>query len=1443
MTFIELQRRFTEYLADDTPEALAQRSYLIGFMGRKQGVTWPELLKHRLVIVLGEPGSGKTSELRAQQAYQPADSFFLELNRLVTEEIAGILDDDGNHRFGEWKKGHSEATFFLDSVDESRILHADDFFTALSRVKKAVGPAMPRARFVISSRISAWRPEPDRAEVLQRFAVDPITNRVTTVEMDRTEVGPSAPKKSVVRQEEESETKEIFVVTLLPLIPSQVEKYSTEKGIRNCQAFIAALEEGNVWAFASRPLDVDLLHAYWNDKGEIGNLTDLSEYMIAKLLEETYSRNKQDILTPGKAREGAEFLGAATVFCRRLNFRIPDMHESAGDNTLSTADVMPEDWLPKERHALLDRALFDAGCYSAMTFHHRYHSDYLAAAWIARLMAHNCGIAALEDMLFSVVNGQRVIRPALKPVAAWLITESNEPWRRTMAERILESCPEIHLANGDPAALPLEYRCKILDKLVERYQGRRYVGLSLDHAALARFANAELAGEINRYLLDNSIPDDLRADLLLVVRAGKMVACLPTALAVFSDPLTSDDLRSYVATVIRDAGDDKHRRQLAQAWQSLPDISNSLLARLCEALFPHTIAPSGLLALFRRSNQVPRYSTDLPFYIGALLKESLSPTHAQELLDGMLGLLVTPPLENKPALSKHFYWVASLIPICLQRLLALKELSNEAQEVAISAIFVLEQVARHGDGYRSSSSRDEPSVQELLIPRSELRRRLFWRRVARFRVEHKREPARYELGGYGEVVPLGPEDLDWLLADVNSDLQLADRRLALDNAANQLGSGYKSLLLSAWILLSRTRGEPELVALCRWYIWGRLCAPFWGVWYRHVQDKLLERYWWTRSLHRLQRNYQKLRDRWWLWRHQSDLRKGLHPYTLAHFAREAGGDSSSQYGGSNWDKVTQKWGNSISAAAKRGCEVGWRQFIPPLPHEKQERNSVDNRLFVGLSGLQTLWREGRLDLASLASTDVELLTLYACNELNGFPEWFPALLDVRPAEAAKVLARAANGEWNYPAEMEHVHDVVAKLAWMPSPAGMLVQVVMERLLADDPANPHMLKCALDVILRSSETVPMVLLDVAKIRVVSYTTEQPQWFTWMSIWLQLDAQPALDYLESVLTVLGEKADELIVGLCSAISGRHDEQQKISNPSYRRSTSLARFIPLVYRHIREDQDIHRAGQGVYSPGPRDNAQGFRDGLLRALGSSKEPEAEEALRALLDAPELRRSHDWILHLLDERKYLLADDTPWEAGDVRTFAKEYRSEPRSDYQLFRLIARSLVDIKNHVECSESAASRLSIRSGDLEKDLRGYLHRQLAERSLNWYSVTQESEVDLGQRPDLRIERSGLNALPVEIKLANLKHWTVAKLLERLENQLVGQYLRPSNVRHGVYVLGNTEAKKYWVVPESRKRVRFQELVLLLQERAKVLQSQRRAHVDGIEVIGIDFSDPRDR
>lgn len=229
--FVDLDRRFAEFTPDGDPEALAQRSYLAGFNGDDQGISWGQLLESRLVVVLGEPGSGKTREL-AQQAAQARsagkNAYFLPLDRLVKEDIVAILGGPAADDFVAWQKGSVDACFFLDAVDESKLQKTDDFLTALDRLRGSIGERLPRCRFVISSRISAWRPATDRNEVLQRFGI------IRPGESD-------APAEAPVR-----------IVTLLPLGRSRVERFVTQRGIHDPEKFVAAIDEHDAWDFARR---------------------------------------------------------------------------------------------------------------------------------------------------------------------------------------------------------------------------------------------------------------------------------------------------------------------------------------------------------------------------------------------------------------------------------------------------------------------------------------------------------------------------------------------------------------------------------------------------------------------------------------------------------------------------------------------------------------------------------------------------------------------------------------------------------------------------------------------------------------------------------------------------------------------------------------------------------------------------------------------------------------------------------------------------------------------------------------------------------------------------------------------------------------------------------------------------------------------------------------
>lgn len=323
-------------------------------------------------------------------------------------------------------------------------------------------------------------------------------------------------------------------------------------------------------------------------------------------------------------------------------------------------------------------------------------------------------------------------------------------------------------------------------------------------------------------------------------------------------------------------------------------------------------------------------------------------------------------------------------------------------------------------------------------------------------------------------------------------------------------------------------------------------------------------------------------------------------------------------------------------------------------------------------------------------------------------------------------------------------------------------------------------------------------------------------------------------------LVDAADRLMVLLCAELSGGPGRRRKSGVAAFLLPESLAIFIPLVHCYVRPAEDIDRVDKGVYSPEARDNAQDLRNRLWEALRSDESGDSDAVLSTFLSDDRLADQRDWILSMLDERRGKLSDPTAWSAEDVREFAEHFRHQPRSDYQLFRRVLRLVLNVKHEIETSQNATNRNQLRLGDLEKDFQGFLTRRLEDQSLNWFTVTQESEVDQGQRPDIHVNAPFLNTLPIEVKLANIG-WTVSSLLERLETQLVGQYLRPSSVNYGLYVIGNTKAGRQWQL-ENGERIGFAGLVELLKLRAVELVAENPQTVHGLEVIGIDFSDPRE-
>jgi hypothetical protein len=313
---------------------------------------------------------------------------------------------------------------------------------------------------------------------------------------------------------------------------------------------------------------------------------------------------------------------------------------------------------------------------------------------------------------------------------------------------------------------------------------------------------------------------------------------------------------------------------------------------------------------------------------------------------------------------------------------------------------------------------------------------------------------------------------------------------------------------------------------------------------------------------------------------------------------------------------------------------------------------------------------------------------------------------------------------------------------------------------------------------------------------------------------------------------------MTSICANISSRSGYRLPLlPKPSWLTPAAIRRFIPLVYRYIRREDDIDRSGGGAYTPTARDDAQEFRGGLFERMVATGDPEIEPVLQEFLSEPLLSHLSDYIRHLLEKHREQLADGPPWRARDVRTFATEYERDPQNDADLFRIGRRRVFDLKRWVETGEDSPRR-EVHVEDNESGFRDWLRRKLNETARGRYVVPPEWEI-VGGRPDLRLVIP--DAAPVSLELKIADNWPLQELLDGLEEQLVGTYMRDFHARYGIYVLALFNREREWVPLEEGPRIGSTQMLGILQKRAQEILDLR-LDISGLEVVLIHFSSPAD-
>lgn len=517
------------------------------------------------VLLLGEPGSGKTSEFvhRFSQLDESGQAAFISRwqDWCEGDDIFATLNDR-NGFFAALDNGQS-VWWFIDALDEGRIKteRAFDVIKKGLRELKERG-VLGRVQLRISCRSRDWRPT--EANQLKSFFPDIGTR--------------------------EDATSSVVTLRLLPLDEIAVRTLALEKlGTQEVvNRFMEALVRRHVVPLSGQPLLLAMMLQLFQQGDEMlgRDRTGLYERAIENLNTEHNNERKDQAppqTMPARRIAITKKLAVHAVFGGKDAIAVPDM-DTENDRTLDAACSGAE---RSEIFETLNTGLFTQHAPSGFSFLHRSFAEFMAAVALSDQLKGGLPLGRILP-LFPVEH--EVIPGPLRETAAWLagLDMHFRNW-------LITNDP-ITAAQGDTVRYTPAEREELINTLAKRFGNRAWQRDFDRFGDLAR----SVANNVLRQLLQPGVSTAVRHMVMEMIDAAEVEPFFPDLLQVAFDGNAESILRTRAATILAKRAPDDYAAKLypllnLPADQDKDDeISGALLYRL----YPHHLtAAQALCAL------------------------------------------------------------------------------------------------------------------------------------------------------------------------------------------------------------------------------------------------------------------------------------------------------------------------------------------------------------------------------------------------------------------------------------------------------------------------------------------------------------------------------------------------------------------------------------------------------------------------------------------------------------------------------------------------------------------------------------------------------------------------------------------------------------------------------------------------------------------------------
>lgn len=1410
-----IQRNFRNLSQDEIADI--EQASLLPRLGWAKSVGWETLLESQRVLIVSEAGAGKTYECRAQQQAlwdQGEAAFFLELSQLATTNLPDLLSLEEEVRLEAWLASQSEiATFFLDSVDELK-LTLGSFEGALRRLGKAIGSQLGRVRIVITTRpiavdqtlIQRHLPVPDQVELAPSsddFA-DIATGRVRLDSAKKEDVFP------VWRN-----------VALMPLSDQQIREMAVVEGVDDADALFADIRKRNAEDFARRPQDLVELCSDWRENRRIRSHREQVEQNIRIKLKPRSDRREPAQLSPDKALEGASRLALAALLTRKLTIRLSVEADRGGEpGGALDPEVLLHDWTPQERETLLERALFGFASYGRVRFHHRSVLEFLAAQYLDHRLNQGMPIKAVKRLLFAETQqNDKVIRPTMRPVAAWLA--ASQP---TIFSEVRDREPSVLLDHADPESLSLSQRQEALRGYVRHYGSGGWRGLQAPQVQIHRFATRDLEEQTLQLWREDIENCEVRELLLGLIGAGPMPACADIAHSVAINKLGVESERLGAITALARLGDSRVElltQSMEEAQASWPD---SVVRGAVVQLLPLFFTPDRLCRILRGLSE--RSCTDfeqrwsLPYSIAEL---EFPPGYLETLLEGLTDL-VTEDLawvnEWPHLVSKRSHLLSTLAAVCLRLIRG-----NDCRVVVLRSSIIALRLKP------DDHIHDEPlkSLRKALAELSAIQREaIFWANDMFNESLHPRGDGwhRYcQASLYGPLQLNYEQDGAWvcrILAEV--DRPLAERVMMLHASMRGVWDGVGDSRNYVEGLKQHVLDEPVLIKMIDQFLAPAEIDPEMAAMDAHLelQRKAAEK---RQAVHHAE----------WVafWRevaeHPEDAFKpeceGNTVWNLWQAMQRSGNKSRA----SGWDRrfIEDHFGKKTTDRLRASMCSMWRRDHPTLRYERAEdkKGAFLIRWQLGLAAIAAEAEEPDW-VRKLSIEEAKLATRYARIECSGFPVWFESLAREFPDAVEETLGPDLSAELKEVAKTNSFDMLLQDVGYASE---VVAKLFVPRLLAwldayfENPCHTEEVQAALGRLERVLKTLLQHGGDVVHNRIRTLAVDQLSTsgngtFTqvWLTTLMRLDPLAGVNALELLLAPLEPMPTGFAINVFSTLFGDRLSTLRVDlRISEFTPPLLLRLLRRAYQYVRPSDDISHVG--TYSPGPRDEAQNARNALLTAILDMQGDEAWRVKREMLEDPLFAHFRDRLALLAREKSAEEIDGSVLNEAEVATLNRYGEAPPTTSDDMFAVLVDRFEDLDDlMLQDVTPRDAWVLIRE---EKIMRREIARVLRGASNHVYTVDQEAVTADEKETDIRMRAQSGQQASIELKLG--ENWSGRVLRDTIKNQLVTRYMAAESCRSGCILVTVTGART-WVHPDTGKSIDIAGLRRLLEIEASRVVSE---------------------